>query len=29
MDQPDILWGKHKYKSAFESSHFCEQIVLS
>lgn len=29
MDQPDIPKGRHKNKPAFETTHFCEQIVLS
>lgn len=29
MDQPDIPRGRHKNKPAFETTHFCEQIVLS
>lgn len=29
MDQADIPKGRHKNKPAFETTHFCEQIVLS
>lgn len=29
MDQPDIPKGRHKNKPVFETTNFCEQIVLS